>query len=194
MILIQEILVSSAVVQEQFVCHLERCQGACCVGGDYGAPIDDEEIPVLTDAFEAIKSYMEPSGVAAIEKYGVYQLYDESRFKGVTLREDMACAFARIDVKGIAHCTIEEAWQDGVTTFRKPISCHLYPIRVHKSETDNFHALNYDKWSLCSPACTLGKQLQLPLYQFVREAIVRKYGQEFYDELDDVARDMKGQV
>jgi hypothetical protein len=191
MILIQEILVSSAVIKEQFVCHLEKCKGACCVGGDYGAPIDDDEIPILTEAFERIKPFMDPSGVKAIEEHGVYQLFDESRFKGVTLREDTACAFVRIDQQGIAHCTIEEAWKDGATDFRKPISCHLYPIRVRKSETRGYNALNYDKWNLCSPACSLGKQLKVPLYQFVKEAIVRKYGQEFYEELDQVANDLK---
>lgn len=191
MILIQEILISSAVIKEQFVCHLEKCKGACCVGGDYGAPIDDDEIPILTEAFEKIKPYMDPSGIKAIEEHGVYQLFDESRFKGVTLREDTACAFVRIDQQGIAHCTIEEAWKDGATDFRKPISCHLYPIRVRKSETRGYNALNYDKWNLCSPACSLGKQLKVPLYQFVKEALVRKYGQEFYDELDQVANDLK---
>ncbi len=191
MILIQEILVSSAVIKEQFVCHLEKCKGACCVGGDYGAPIDDDEIPILTEEFEKIKPYMDPSGIRAIEEHGVYQLFDESKFKGVTLREDAACAFVRIDQLGIAHCTIEEAWKDGATHFRKPISCHLYPIRVRKSETRGYNALNYDKWNLCSPACSLGKQLKVPLYQFVKEALVRKYGQEFYDELDQVAHDLK---
>ena len=191
MILIQEILVSSAILQEQFVCHLERCKGACCIGGDFGAPIDDDEIPVLASAFEDVKPYMDPSGIAAIEEDGVYQLFDKSQFKGVTLRGDAACAFVRIDEKGIAQCTIEEAWRDGATGFRKPISCHLYPVRVHRSENENFRALNYDKWELCSPACINGAQLKVPLYQFVSEAIVRKYGQDFFDELGEVALDMQ---
>ena len=190
MILIQEVLVSSAIVKEQFVCHLERCKGACCVGGDYGAPIDDDEIPVLEAQFENITPYMEPSGIAAIEQHGVFQLFSSSKYKGVTLREDTACAFVRIDHRGIAHCTIEEAWKDGATDFRKPISCHLYPVRIRKSEEQGFEALNYDRWDLCSPACTYGKELKMPLYQFVREALVRKYGQEFFDELDAVARDL----
>ena len=190
MILIQEILVSSAVVKEQFTCHLDRCKGACCIGGDYGAPIDDDEIPALEAAFDAIKPYMDASGITAIEEHGVYQLFDKNTFKGVTLRADTACAFVRVDSDGIAQCTIEEAWKAGVTDFRKPISCHLYPIRVKKSKKDGFHALNYDKWSLCSPACTLGKQLKMPVYKFVKEAIIRKYGQAFFDELDEVANDL----
>lgn len=192
MILIQEILVSEAILKEHFVCHLDRCKGACCIGGDFGAPIDDDEVPILTQEFERIKPYMDPSGIAAVEEHGVYQLFDDTNYKGVTLREDTACAFVRIDDKGIAHCTIEEAWKDGATTFRKPISCHLYPIRVKRSQDGEFHALNYDRWKLCSPACAYGKELRVPLYQFVREAIVRRYGQEFYDELDAVARDLKG--
>lgn len=190
MILIQEILVSSGVIKEQFTCHLDRCKGACCIGGDYGAPIDDDEIPVLEAAFNDIKPFMDESGIVAIEEHGVFQMFDENAFKGVTLRADAACAFVRIDHDGIAQCTIEEAWKAGATDFRKPISCHLYPIRVKKSKKDGFHALNYDKWSLCSPACSLGKQLKMPVYKFLKEAIVRKYGQAFYDELDDVARDL----
>lgn len=192
MILIQEILVSEAIIKEHFVCHLDRCKGACCVGGDFGAPIDDDEVPILAQEFENIKPYMDPSGIAAIKEHGVYQLFDDTNYKGVTLREDTACAFVRIDDKGIAHCTIEEAWKDGATTFRKPISCHLYPIRVKRSKDGEFHALNYDRWKLCSPACAYGKELRVPLYQFVREALVRRYGQAFYDELDAVAKDLKG--
>jgi hypothetical protein len=190
MILIQEILVSTAVISEKFVCHLEKCKGACCIGGDYGAPVDEEEIPMLTREFEKIKPYMEASGIEAIEKHGVAQRFDDPEYMGVTLREDAACAFVRIDPNGIAHCTIEEAWKAGATDFRKPISCHLYPIRVKKSAKSGFHALNYDKWELCSPACTLGRKLKVPVYRFVKEALIRKYGQDFYDELDQVASEL----
>jgi hypothetical protein len=190
MIVIQDILVSNDLIDRQFVCNLERCKGACCVGGDYGAPLDDEEIPVLEEVFDQIRSYMEPSGVQAIEAHGVFQMFGKPRFKGVTLREDRACAFVRIDPRGIAHCTIEEAWNDGATEFRKPISCHLYPVRVTKSTTTAFEAMNYDKWKLCNPACSYGRELRVPLYQFVREAIERKYGTAFYRELETVAADL----
>jgi hypothetical protein len=135
---------------------------------------------------------MDPMGIKAVDEKGVFEKFGEAGSKGVTLREDAACAFVRIDAAGIAHCTIEEAWKAGATHFRKPISCHLYPIRIRKSEIGGYDAMNYDEWSVCSPACTHGKELQVPLYQFVREAIIRKYGQEFYDELDDVAQAMKG--
>ena len=192
MILIQEVLVSSALIQEQFVCHLEKCKGACCVKGDYGAPIDDDEITVLESQFDVIKPFMDESGINAIEEHGVFQRFGSAKYAGVTLRKDMACAFVRIDRAGIAHCTIEEAWRQGATTFRKPISCHLYPVRVRRSSEQGFHALNYDRWDICNPACAHGRALKMPLYQFVREALVRKYGQEFYDELDEVAGQMGG--
>lgn len=191
MILIRDILVSDDILEEHFVCHLERCHGACCVGGDYGAPIDDAEIPVLEEVFGRIRDYMDPSGTAAIEEHGVFQKFSRPAFKGVTLREDRACAFVRIDDRGIAHCTIEEAWQDGATDFRKPISCHLYPIRVRKARKNSHEALNYDRWDLCNPACGHGRELQVPLYRFLEEAITRKYGPEFYQELAEIAADLE---
>ena len=194
MILIGEILVSSDILKEEFVCHLERCKGACCVGGDYGAPIDDNEIEILTQALDEIKPFMDTSGVSAIEEHGVFQTFEDPAYKGVTLREDLACAFVRIDESGIAHCTIEKAWKAGATEFRKPISCHLYPVRVTATPATGFHALNYDRWSLCRTACTHGRKLGVPLYQFVREALVRRYGQGFYDELERVAKDMAEQA
>jgi hypothetical protein len=190
MILINDILVSDSVVSEQFVCHLDRCKGACCVGGDYGAPIENDEIPILEELFEKIKPFMSDSGIKAVEEKGVFERFDNNRFKGVTLREDAACAFVRIDEGGIAHCTIEEAWNAGATDFRKPISCHLYPIRVRKARKNSHEALNYDVWELCSPACVNGKALKMPLYRFLREAITRKYGEEFYQILDRTARDL----
>jgi len=191
MILIDDVLVSDAILSEQFVCHLERCKGACCVGGDYGAPIDDNEIPVLEALFEKIRPFMDPSGIRAVESHGVYQYFDNNRrFKGVTLREDAACAFVRIDEAGIAHCTIEEAWHAGAIDFRKPVSCHLYPIRVKKARKNSYEALNYDEWELCSPACVNGKVLKVPLYRFLREAITRKYGEEFYLKIEEIAKDL----
>jgi hypothetical protein len=190
MILIRDVLVSDEVVQEHFVCHLERCKGACCVGGDFGAPLEDEEIHELTAEFVHIRPFMDPSGVKAIEAHGVFQVFDKPVYNGVTLRDDAACAFVRVDDQGVAHCTIEEAWKAGATSFRKPISCHLYPVRVTRSKETRFEALNYHRWDLCSPACAHGRALQVPVYRFVREALVRKYGADFYQELDEVAGEM----
>jgi hypothetical protein len=190
MILIKDILVSDSIVSEQFVCHLDKCKGACCVGGDYGAPIETEEIEILEGLFDQIKPFMTASGIKAVEEHGVYQRFDNNRSKGVTLREDAACAFVRVDESGIAHCTIEEAWNAGAVDFRKPVSCHLYPIRVRKARKNSHEALNYDVWDLCSPACVNGKALKVPLYRFLKEAITRKYGPEFYEALDQTARDL----
>ncbi len=182
MILIQDILVSDALIHEQFVCHLERCKGACCIEGDYGAPLDPGEKAVLEKELTHIRPFMEAAGIAAVEAQGVSAKFGEEEAEGVTLRSDGACAFVRIDAHGIASCAIEKAWSDGATEFRKPISCHLYPVRIGSGG-----ALNYEQWNICSPACSLGKAEKVPLYSFVREALIRKYGEEFYQTLEDTA-------
>ena len=104
---------------------------------------------------------------------------------------DGACAFMTRDENGIAQCAIEKSHRDGNTKLQKPISCHLYPVRVKTNPVVDFEALNYDRWDICSAACALGKELKVPLYVFVRDAIVRRYGQEFFDELNEVANDLK---
>lgn len=180
MIQVGQVLVSDDIKEKEFVCHLEKCKGACCVEGDFGAPLEDDELPVLREIYEQVKPYLSEAGIRAIERQGTYVLDDDGDFSTPTIggRE---CAYSIYDEKGVLKCGIEQAYLDGKTTWKKPISCHLYPIRITKKK--NFEAVNYHKWSICSPACTLGKQLQVPLYKFLKEALVRKYGQAWYDEL-----------
>ena len=186
MLIIQEVLVSDAVVEEQFICNLSACKGACCVEGDSGAPLEQEELQILEDIYEDVKPFLTDIGREPIEKKGKYQFYTEADEYGTILQPNGACAFV-IQENGITKCGIEKAYLEGKTDFKKPISCHLYPIRVEVKEESVFEAMNYDKWDICSAACTLGKKEQLPVYRFLKEAIIRKYGEEFYDELDAAA-------
>ena len=190
MFMIEDILVSESLLKEQFVCHLDKCKGACCWEGDYGAPLEPAEVDTLQKMLPTIRPYLDPNGAAAIDEKGPTQYFAEPGFEGTTLRDDGACAFMTIDEKGIAHCGIEQAWADGAIEWQKPVSCHLYPVRVKKIEHMNFEALNYDRWDICSAACQLGAELQVPIYKFVKPAIIRKYGQQFWDELDAVAQDL----
>lgn len=176
-------LVSTALFEEQFVCNLTACKGACCVEGDSGAPVTEEEVATLKDVYEEVKPYLRPEGIAAIEKEGVaYKDFDGEWV--TTLVEGKECAFATFDEKGTALCGIEQAYRDGKIDYKKPISCELYPIRTKKYQS--FEALNYDQWDICSAACVHGAQLGVKVYRFLKDAIIRQYGAEFFRELEKV--------
>jgi hypothetical protein len=183
MILIDDVFVSDDVVTEQFICDLDKCKGACCIEGDGGAPLTDEEAEILKSIYEKVKPYLIESGINAINEQG---LYTQDGDKKVTpLVNGGACAYLMWDGL-VSKCGIEKAYEDGVIDFKKPISCHLYPIRIDQiGEAD---ALNYYFWDICSAACKLGKKHKVPVYQFLKEPIVRKYGALFYDKLDATAK------
>jgi len=191
MIIIDEILISDAVVDEHFLCNLNACKGACCWKGDFGAPLEKAEMEKLEAIYEDLKSYLSAEGIAEIEKKGLFTFFEEPKEYGTSLLNNGACVYMTKDALGIAKCGIEQAYREGVTDFYKPISCHLYPIRVKKDENRAFEALNYDVWDICSAACTLGKKEKLPVYKFVKEALVRKYGVEFYEQLDETVKHLK---
>lgn len=180
-----QVIVSDDVISEQFVCQLDACRGACCWEGDYGAPLDENELEILNQIYPFVRPYLRPAGIAAIEAQGTSVFVERAKIHATTLVDNQACAYMTIDKNGIAHCGIEQAYNDGVIDFKKPISCHLYPIRIEKLR---FHeALNYDRWDICSAACSNGEKLSVPIYRFVREALVRKYGEEFYAQLEAAA-------
>lgn len=183
MLIVQDKLVSDDIAEVQFLCDLNACKGACCWEGDAGAPLEPEETLILEDIFEDIRPFLTPAGIREIEARGKYYIDPEDNEPATTLIDGGPCAYITYTDEGVAQCGIEQAWKAGVTTFRKPVSCHLYPIRVEKNEKLGFEALNYHKWSICSAACKAGKSAKLPLYEFLKEAIVRKYGEEFYEEL-----------
>lgn len=186
MYLIQEILVSAEVFNRKFICNLDKCKGACCWEGDFGAPVEDQEKAKIDQSLEAVLPYLSLESQQRISEQGPYQYNKE--FDGVvtSLMDDGACAFLFKDDNGIAVCGFERAHHDSKTDFYKPVSCHLYPIRVKSNKKSGFEALNYDEWDICSPACDLGEEMSMPVFRFVKHALIRKYGQEFYDELEGV--------
>ena len=186
MIIIQEVLISDPVIEDQFMCNLKACKGACCWEGDFGAPLESRELMILEDLYEDFRDFMSPEGRAAVEHTGKYQYFEEPKEYGTTLLQNGACAYMVYDESGIAQCSIEQAHRAGAIDFYKPISCHLYPIRVTTNETGSFQALNYDVWDICSKACELGKKEQMPVFRFVKDALIRKYGEDFYEQLEAV--------
>ena len=184
MFLIQEILVSDDVAYEEFACNLNACKGACCWEGDFGAPLEAQELLILEEIFESIKPFLSEKGIDTIREKGLYTFYKEPREYGTSLMNDGACVFMTRDQLGIARCGIEQAYRAGATKFPKPVSCHLYPIRVKEDPHTGFVALNYDRWNICSAACNRGKKEKIPVFAFVKQGIIRKFGDEFYDELE----------
>jgi hypothetical protein len=180
MMKVGEILVSDDIKTVEFVCHLEKCKGACCVEGDLGAPLEDNELDEMKAVQKAVKPYLTKEGLKAIKEQGPYILDEDGDFSTPTIK-GKECAYSHYDDKGVLKCGIEQAYLDGKVSFRKPISCHLYPIRITKKK--DFEAVNYHKWNICSAACSYGKSLQVPLYKFLKEPLVRKYGGEWYEEL-----------
>lgn len=190
MIIVQDKLVSDDIVEEQFICNLSACKGACCWEGDYGAPLEKSELAVLEEIFEDVKPFLSPAGIAAIEAQGKHSWYD-GMGHGTTLINGGPCAYLCFDGQGTGYCGIERAWKAGATHFQKPISCHLYPIRINVFDATGTEALNYDRWEICSAACELGKKEQMPVYRFVKDALIRKFGEDFYEALDGAAQFLK---
>jgi len=187
MVIVGDILIHDDVLSEYFLCKLDACKGACCWEGDWGAPLETEELHTLEAIYPELQPFLRPEARAVIEDKGLYVWYDEPKEYGTALMDDGACVFLTFDERGIAQCGIEQAWKAGAVDYRKPISCHLYPVRVSKNEDVGFEALNYDRWDICSEACRAGASEKVRLYRFVREALIRKYGTEWYEELEAAA-------
>jgi len=189
LIVIDNILVSDELVEKQFVCDLEKCKGGCCEEGDAGAPLDDTEREIIVNLYEKIKPYLTEASILEIEKKGKYVHHKEFGWVTPTLDNDREiCVYGTRDAKGVIKCAFEQAYYDGVISWKKPVSCHLYPVIAKKGKYGDYDRVNYEpREKLCSPACGLGKKLQVPAYEFLKEALVRKYGKSFYDVLDKVA-------
>ncbi|WP_339923635.1 DUF3109 family protein [uncultured Cyclobacterium sp.] len=181
MILVGNAVISDDIKEQFFVCDLGKCKGACCVEGDAGAPLTDDEIEILDKDYPSIAPFLTDQGREAIAEKGTWVIDQENEKGTSTIGENGACAFSIKDERGILKCGIEDAYNNGKTTFKKPVSCHLYPIRITKY--DEYEALNYDRWEICDPACSLGNSLGVPLYRFLKDALVRKFGEEWYAEL-----------
>lgn len=185
MLIVGNVLISEDVVEKQFVCDLNACKGACCVDGDSGAPLRDEETGILEDHLEAVLPFLPTEGQDVLRARGAWEM-DSDGDLVTPLVNGAHCAYTVFAEDGTASCGIEVAWKAGKTSFRKPLSCHLYPIRVQSIvDTD---ALNYHKWDICKPACACGERLKVPVYRFLKEPLIRAYGEEWYAELEDTAR------
>jgi hypothetical protein len=185
MLIVGDTLVSEELLEEQFVCDLNKCLGQCCVEGESGAPLLQEELPVLENIYDKVKPFMRQQGIDAIEREGLYTVDSDGDFVTTLVAAGKECAFVTFDEKGIAKCALEQAYNAGVTDWKKPISCHLYPVRL--AQLKEYVAVNYHRWQVCSPACALGKELKVPVYVFLREPLIRRFGEGWYQELETIA-------
>lgn len=177
-------LISEEILEAAFVCDLKACKGACCVEGTSGAPLQNEELEILEEIYPEVKPFLRPEGIRAIEAQGTYVKGSDGEWE-TPLVNQRECAYVVFD-KGVAQCGLEKAQKAGATTWKKPVSCHLYPVRVR--EYTKITAVNYHQWHICDPACNLGGSLEIPIYKFVREALIRKFGKAWYEELEEVGR------
>jgi len=186
MLVIQDKLVSLDLIDQHFVCHLDQCKGACCWEGDFGAPIEEDEIRMVEQILDEILPRLSAESQKKIKKTGIWDEYEDEqeRFKGTTLLDNGACVYLVKNDNGFATCAFETAYKEGKTSFYKPISCHLYPVRVTEIPDSNFIALNYDKWDICQSACQWGATLKVPVFEFVKDALIRKFGDDFYMQLE----------
>ena len=186
MLLIEDKLVSLDVIEEQFVCDLLKCKGACCIEGDLGAPLEDKELELIVNEFENFKEYLRPEGLAVIKKEGAY-IKDVELENSTPTIEGRECVYAVYDEKGVLKCGIEQAYRDGKTSFRKPSSCFMYPIRL--SKVSEYVALNYDRWEICSDACSNGQELKVKVYEFLKVPLIEEFGEKWYNQLVEVAEE-----
>lgn len=188
MLLVENTLVSDDLLEKHFVCDLAACKGACCEEGDLGAPLELEEIDDIERNLDAIRPFMTPEGLQLLDTEGFYEMAPDQELVTTTV-DGRACVFAVKDNQGTWQCAIEQAHTAGKSDFLKPISCHLYPIRIEKLK--HYDALNYHRWDICAPACECGTKLQVPVYKFLKGPLIRKYGVEWFDTLDGAAQALK---
>lgn len=181
-------IVSEEIVQKDFLCNLSACKGACCIAGDAGAPLEEKETKILEEIYPLVKPFLRKKGIEAIESQGTSVIGEDGEFE-TPLIDGADCAYVTFDNRGTALCGIEEAYNQGEIKWKKPVSCHLYPVRVQ--DYSEFAAVNYHQWEICDDACTLGKELQVPVYKFVKEALIRKFGEDWFMELEKSALELE---
>lgn len=188
MVQIDDKIISLDVFEQQFVCDLSACKGACCVEGDSGAPLESEEADILAKIYDKVKPFMREKGIREVEQQG-FSVIDKDGDLTTPLVNNKECAFVSFDQNGTAKCSIEQAFNKGEIGFKKPISCHLFPIRIQKY--DDFEAVNYESIKICEPACSCGQKLQVPVYKFLKEPLIRLYGESWYHTLSEAAVELK---
>ena len=182
---INKTLISEELISKYFKCNLSACQGACCVEGEAGAPLEEDEIKMLEDDFNAIRPFLSTKGLKTIEDQGKHVKRKSGELE-TPLVNNKECAYVVFNPNGTTQCGIENAYKSKKINWKKPISCHLYPVRV--TNYSEFSAVNYHKWEICNPACNLGDELKVPVYEFVKKALIRKFGKKWYDKLESIAK------
>ena len=190
MLQIQDVVVSFDVLKEKFLCDLSACKGACCIEGDAGAPVELDEVEKLEEVLPLIEDELSPEARAVIDKQGVVYVDQEGDLV-TSIVNGKDCVFTCYDDKGCCYCAIEKAFREGKTDFMKPVSCHLYPIRV--KDFGEFKGVNYNRWDVCKAAVLLGQKENLPVYKFLKEPLIRKFGAEWYEELETAVEELKKQ-
>ncbi len=181
-------IVVTDILTEHFLCDIARCKGMCCVEGNAGAPLEEEELGILEDEYENFRTYMTPEGRAAVASQGLY-VRDADGDWTTPLVGGADCAYA-FHEGGVTMCAIERAWREGQTPFMKPVSCHLYPIRVRRF-SDGSEGLNYHRWDVCAAACANGREHGVRIYEALKAPLIRRFGEEFYKDLCEAARYME---
>jgi hypothetical protein len=184
MISIGETLVSEDILKKKFVCELSACKGECCIAGDSGAPLDQDELDILEEIYPKVKPYMSEDGIKAVEEQGPHVVDSDGDLVTPLIDGHRECAYVYFD-HGIAKCAIEKAYYNGDISWKKPVSCHLYPVRLTKMRSGVI-AVNYEKWDVCKSACSNGKDLNVKVYRFLREPLIRKFGEQWFSELEEV--------
>jgi len=180
-------IVSLDVIEKKFICDFGKCKGVCCIEGDSGAPLDEDEKTILEEIYPDIKEYLTDKGIEEIEKQGT-SVIDADGDLVTPIINDKECVYTIFE-NGAALCGIEKAFLDGKINYHKPISCSLYPIRIEKYP--EFDAVNYNKWTICAPARELGFKMGTPVYKFLKEPLIRKYGEDWYKELEYAAENIE---
>jgi len=190
MIEIDNLLFSDEIIEKEFVCNLTKCKGACCVEGDAGAPLTLEEATIIEELIPQLEPELLPQAIQIIKEKGAFEYDDEFDIVTPTI-ENGICVYGYYDENNVVKCLIEKLYYEGKTDFKKPISCHLYPIRV--TQTEMYQLINYEpRPDICSPACKLGKELSVPVYKFLKEPISRAFGEDVYNILDEIAHEHFG--
>ncbi|MFW5792767.1 MAG: DUF3109 family protein [Bacteroidota bacterium] len=187
MIIIGNTLISEEIYTEHFICDIQKCKGECCVEGDAGAPLTKDESKILDKIFDTVKHYMRQEGIDEVKQHGKYCINANKEIT-TPLVNNKECAYVIFDKDNIAHCAIEKAYEDGLINFQKPISCHLYPIRI--AEYSNYDGINYHRWQICKCAVKKGKKNKVLIYKFLEKPLTLKYGKEWYLQLDKYVKSL----
>ncbi len=188
MLQIDDTIISLDLLEEHFACNLDACKGICCVEGDAGAPIEKEEVTAIQEILPEIWDDIPETSREVIRKQGIYYIDEEGEMV-TSIVKNRECVFAYQDKKGIWLCSIEKAYREGRISINKPISCHLYPARI--KQFDDFQAVNYHRWHICECAVVLGNKEKIPVYEFLKEPLIRKFGEAWYEQLTIAAKEIK---